>query len=245
MHKQIQKESIDDDLRNSLWTILYETIYRHWDDPRYDTTSQKIDGLFDQYWWFYFKRPSDNKPYFDRALLIVREHFFTCKWNEVFDFVEFTAKNAEWVADQVRETCNVFLESENSAYRFVGTEIAEITSDIEIGAIEEGISSGIPAVERHLTTALSLLSDRKKPDYRNSIKESISAVEAICRLLSEAPKATLATALKQVSAKAPFHPAFEKGLLALYGFTSDEQGIRHSLLEEPKVNIPTQNSCWY
>lgn len=36
----------------------------------------------------------------------------------------------------------------------------------------------------HLTKALSLLSDRNKPDYRNSIKESISAVEATCKSLT-------------------------------------------------------------
>ena len=132
--------------------------------------------------------------------------------------------------------CNVFLEKENSAYRFVGNEIVEITSDVEIKAVEDALSSGVPAVQKHLQTALSLLSDRKNPDYRNSIKESISAVEAVCRLLSGDSKATLGSALKQVSAKAPLHPAFEKGLLELYGFTSDEHGIRHSLLEKSHLH---------
>ena len=191
--------------------------------------------MFDKYWWNYFKLPSDNQPYFSDALQRVREYFFSCKWNEVYDFLEFTAKHADWIAKGLRETCNILLERENSAYRFVGNEIAEITRDVEIKAVEDALSSGIPAVERHLNTALSLLSDRKNPDYRNSIKESISAVEAICRLVSGEPKATLGQALKQVSAKTPLHPAFEKGLLALYGFTSDEHGIRHSLLEEPNL----------
>jgi len=129
----------------------------------------------------------------------------------------------------------MFLQRENSAYRFVGNEIAEITSDAEIEAVENALLSGIPAVEKHLNTALSLLSDRKNPDYRNSIKESISAVETICRLISGESKATLGQSLKQVSAKTPLHPAFEKGLLALYGFTSDQHGIRHSLLEEANL----------
>ena len=49
-------------------------------------------------------------------------------------------------------------------------------------------------------------------------------------------KATLGPTLKEVSAKTPLHPAFEKALLALYGFTSDEHSIRHSLLEEPNLH---------
>jgi hypothetical protein len=235
LEKSFQKEAIDSELRNSLWSVLYELIYKNWDDPRWDSTSQKIENLFNEYWWFYFKRPSDNRPQFHEALSIIRDYFFKCPWNEVYDFVEFTAQHADWVGEGIRGTSNIFMQTENSAYRFVGNEIAEITSEVEIKAIEEAVATGIPGVQRHLMTALSLLSDRKKPDYRNSIKESISAVEAICRLLSDAPKATLGTALKHVSAKTPFHPAFEKGLLALYGFTSDEHGIRHSLLEEPKL----------
>jgi len=236
MQKTVQKDGIDAELRNSLWTALYELIYKKYQDPRWDPTSQYIASLFDKYWWNYFKLPSDNQPYYQDALQRVREYFFSCKWNEVYDFLEFTAKHAEWIEKDIRKACNTFLERENSAYRFVGNEIAEITSDVEIKAVEGALSSGIPAVEKHLSTALSLLSDRKNPDYRNSIKESISAVEAVCRLVSNEPKATLGPALKQVSMKTPLHPAFEKGLLALYGFTSDQHGIRHSLLEEPSLH---------
>jgi hypothetical protein len=236
MQKLVQKESIDDELRNSLWSVLHGLIYKKYTYRPYAPPDQDIEGLLTRYWLFYFKLPSDTQPDYEGALNHVRGYFFGCKWNEVYDFLEFTAKNADWVAKDLRQMCNVFLERENAAYRFVGDEIAEITSDVEIKAVEEALSSGIPAVEKHLQTALSLLSDRKSPDYRNSIKESISAVEAICRLVSGAPKATLGTALKQVSAKAPLHPAFEKGLLALYGFTSDEHGIRHSLLEESHLH---------
>ena len=236
MQKKVQKGGIDAELRNSLWTALYELIYKNYDDPRWDPTSQNIASLFDQYWWGYFKLPSDNQPDYHSALERVRKYFFDCEWNEVYDFLEFTAKHADWVEKGLCKICNMFLERENSAYRFVGKEIAEITSDVEIKAVEDGLSTGIPAVEKHLNTALSLLSDRKNPDYRNSIKESISAVEAICRLISNEPKATLGPALKEVSAKTPLHPAFEKALLALYGFTSDEHGIRHSLLEEPNLH---------
>jgi hypothetical protein len=31
------------------------------------------------------------------------------------------------------------------------------------------------------------------------------------------------------------HPALQKSFLALYGFTSDASGIRHSLLDEPNL----------
>ena len=42
-------------------------------------------------------------------------------------------------------------------------------------------------------------------DYRNSIKESISAVEAMARLVAENPKATLADALKAIERRGALH----------------------------------------
>jgi hypothetical protein len=77
-----------------------------------------------------------------------------------------------------------------------------------------------------------MLSDRSKPDYRNSIKEAISAVEATCRLVTGMEGATLGDALKKIP---DLHPALQKSFLALYGFTSDVGGIRHSLLDKPNL----------
>ena len=33
------------------------------------------------------------------------------------------------------------------------------------------------------------------------------------------------------------HPAFKSGLEKIYGYTSDEHGIRHSLMDNPNLNI--------
>jgi hypothetical protein len=60
-------------------------------------------------------------------------------------------------------------------------------------------------------------------------------VEAICRLLAGNSKDTLGAALKKIAGKAPIHPAFEQALLKLYGFTSDEGGVRHALMEESSL----------
>jgi hypothetical protein len=45
---------------------------------------------------------------------------------------------------------------------------------------------------------LDLFEGRKATDFRNSIKESISAVEAMCQILTGDDKATLGQALKKL-----------------------------------------------
>jgi hypothetical protein len=43
-----------------------------------------------------------------------------------------------------------------------------------------------------------LLSDRQKPDYRNSIKESISAVESAAKIISGDPKIDMSKVLSML-----------------------------------------------
>ena len=90
-------------------------------------------------------------------------------------------------------------------------------------------------VAAHLKRALELYSDRAAPDYRNSIKESISAVEAMAKIVAKDPKATLADALKALEKRGQLHPALKDGFLKIYGYTNDEDGVRHAMLEDPNI----------
>lgn len=123
-----------------------------------------------------------------------------------------------------------------SAYRFVDGLITELTSEEEIASIEQTISDtqapSLKPVHVHLRRALELLTDRTNPDYRNSIKESISSVEALSKLITQNPNATLGQALKVVEKEHELHPALKSSFSNLYGYTNDSEGIRHALLEE-------------
>lgn len=133
------------------------------------------------------------------------------------------------------------LEREMSGYRFVNNLITPITDEIELKEIEDALNESkltkYSGVHTHLETALEKLSDRKNPDYRNSIKESISAVESISKIISENPKAELGQALKGLEEKIKLHNALKKGFISLYGYTSDEDGIRHAMLENPEIEF--------
>lgn len=102
----------------------------------------------------------------------IRTYFFNCDWNEVYDFVEFVARNYwDGSANQgFMEYCNKVLQQEVSAYRFVVGKITQITSEEEIAEVEGALKATEPLkpVHQHLEVALHLLSDKKSPDYRNS-----------------------------------------------------------------------------
>jgi len=122
---------------------------------------------------------------------------------------------------------NVF-EKEFVGYRFINEKITPISDEIEVAEIETASNSPYNQVNNHLNKSLEMLSNRDNPDYENSIKESISAVESICSIII-GEKTTLGDALKKLeSAGLSIHPALKEAFNKLYGYTSDGAGIRHA-----------------
>lgn len=237
----IQKETIDENLKNALWnvvTICYwnKIVKKDWINDNYDDCK----NLLIRIWINFFKKRLDEMPNtFQSFNGKLKKYFFETEWYNVYDLIEFLPNNYKHsyvtgTNENFIETCNIVLENELSAYRFVDFMITEISSDIEIKSIEEALENTdkYMPVKSHLKRALELLSDRKNPDYRNSIKESISAVESYCALITNDKKATLGQALKQIEQKTNIHPALKKSFSNLYGYTSEADGIRHALLEE-------------
>jgi len=238
----MQINSMDDDLRICLWNVLSLFYWEKVKKGLYGYEYGKIAILLKMLWHNYFKKPIDTISWhWPDTYNEIREYFFNCEWYEVYDFIEFVANNYsdESVNNIFMKACNSILERELSAYRFVGGKITQITSEAEISEIEEALKSSEPlkCVNTHLKRSLDLLADRKSPDYRNSVKESISAVEAICKLITKDKKATLGQALKKIEEKICLHPALKDAFRSLYGYTSDAEGIRHALLDEPNLSF--------
>lgn len=154
--------------------------------------------------------------------------FQALAWERAYDFIEYLANESFW-GSHLTELWNEVLERENSAYRFVGSVIVPITNEHELATITTAAENlhPFPNAHEHLTKAAQLLGDRLNPDYANSIKESISAIEALCQALTGKPKATLGDALKYLEDQGIIHGALKATFAALYGYTSDAAGIRH------------------
>lgn len=237
----IQINSIDNELRNSLWNAL--TLF-YWDriEDQWISTNNNMNILFKLLWIKHLKWQLDTlDDFWPTTHKIIKKIFFNFLWYEIYDFIEFIANNYSnnSVNQEFIEYCNSVLETELSAYRFVDNIIVPITSEVEISEIEEALDASKPlkAVNTHLRTSLDLLADKKNPDYRNSIKESISAIESICKIITHDKKATLGQTLTEIESKVELHPALKKAFSNLYGYTSDEQGIRHALMDESKLDF--------
>lgn len=245
VRQSVQTGEMSDELRNSLWNALHLAVWEseNFMHDRFGGSLPGIDDFSAHLWFRYFKKPIDERPSYahnnrsEKILKIIRDYFFVAPWNEVYDFLEFVVGAFQKEKPRLSEFLNRVLATEMSAYRFIDGVLIDITGEQEREMLEEALSdTRFAAVSGHLGRALALLADRKQPDYRNSIKESMSAVEAMARLVSGNEKATLGEALKALEKNGKLHAALKEGFSKLYGYTSDENGIRHAMLDEPNLN---------
>lgn len=234
----LQRDSMSEELRISLWNVLDLEVWQSTDFMWRRDGNAGIFGFSKALWFHFFKKPLDKRPQeAGRILAEIRTYFFSAEWFRLYDFIEYSLLVlSENKYRNLRHRLNQVLERELAGYRVVEDKFVPITDQTEIAEITEAISeSPFSGSRYHLKTALDLMSSREKPDYRNSIKESISAIESAAHELTGDKNATLGDALKVIEKSGDLHGALKAGFSALYGYTSDADGIRHGMIEVPNL----------
>lgn len=238
----LQLDSMDADLRNGIWNIINIYILNPMRTQHSFYLPAGYDNLFFNIWFSHYREPIDDmKKDCDSNIFNLRSRYFTWDYLGVYDFINFLVEqsNTPFQMYAFIKDLNFILERELSGYRVVDKLLVPITNETEISEIESALNNTSIDKYRgahiHLKEALNKMADRKSPDYRNSIKESISSIESACQVIANDPKAELGKALKLLKNKMPIHGALEQGFVKIYGYTSDSDGIRHALLEESKL----------
>ena len=236
---QMQLNDLDDKTRNIVFNIISVSLYRHFDRDRfydrYGSTLYNQENQLCQIIFTYVLGIKFNASlHYDMHNLIpyIEKIISNAPYNEVFDLLEKLYTYHYYNLQQkepIEQIINSVFEQEYVGYRFVDGRIVPITDENEIKSIEDACSGEFEGTRAHIKKAVGFIADREHKDYKNCIKESISAVESICSIIVEDENATLGKAIKQLKDNGlTIHPALEKAFLNLYGYTSDEGGIRHS-----------------
>lgn len=175
---------------NSGYDILQNVLYNL---DRYNPSNECYKDM-ELFMWTRFlnKRRNDFFHGFDYETVVTKIMLSSnVPWYKKLDALELSVKWMSSSEDEYRGISQIAVEFAkrinheferlNYAYRFVDKEIVELTNKEEIKAIEECSLMSANNVRMHLSNALELLSEKPIGKYGNSIKESISAVEVVCR----------------------------------------------------------------
>ena len=236
---QIQHEKFDDRTRIALINAI-ELLWKSFSDtmPEYAMNTILINVLSE----VYLEKVDYRIRYSaSKVLSIVYDTIQNDEYDDILTIVEYVAQQlfstyksylshrlSDKTPIQPYELFNSIFEKEFVGYRFVNRLITPITNKVEINEINDAVTTPYKQVNNHINKSLDMLSSRDNPDYENSIKESISAVECICSIII-GKSTTLGTALDRLEkAGLTIHPSMRAAFDKLYGYTSDGTGIRHS-----------------
>lgn len=245
---EIQLKDLDNRTRIQIFNLLseqYNFIYRdseYWEEPiqrffRYinsEVFCRKVDvrkRIDDDEFFDEINQVIINNSYDDVLTLVEAiSEYWEEELNEGYSYRTYGYSSQE-ENYSVFEQFNELFKQEYVGYRFIGGLISPISNEIEMDTIQESLDSEYSAVTSHITKAHSLLANRENPDYENSIKESISSVEAMCEIVTgvRGKEATLGNMLKKLEQRGVvIHSALKSAFNILYGYTSDANGIRHA-----------------
>ncbi|WP_136659873.1 hypothetical protein [Nitratireductor sp. XY-223] len=129
-------------------------------------------------------------------------------------------------------------------YRVIaGKTIVPISSDTELETLKKAFAD-ITAAEfhgarAHLHRAAELLTEG---NWADSVRESIHSVESVARVLDGSGE--FSKALARLENTVGIHGAMKEGFKKLYGYSSDEQGIRHPLLDDGAASVDEQDAMF-
>ncbi len=103
VREQIQYESMDESLRNHLWTALtifywntfsFNTLTHRRLQDRIDTQDNKyLHELSQKLWVYYYGQPIDEIPLnWDRFLPFLKNYVVEAEWFEVYDLIELISE---------------------------------------------------------------------------------------------------------------------------------------------------------
>lgn len=233
--KPIQVESVSPALKNRIWNIYSCNVSE--DITFYDShySEEILDRLGLKY------QNVDRSSDVSINLTRLQKWFDNAKWYEIFDFVEIYMQVLPTKdRKDTRKEFNDVLEAENSGYRVINNNIVPITNKEEMKCVEKAQRTEHESVNIHFAKAVELFSRRPSADYENSIKESITAVEAMCCIIA-GEEITLNKAIKKLKDKnIHIHPCMENAFIQLYSYSSDEKGIRHGGIDF--ANAPAEDA---
>jgi hypothetical protein len=233
---QLALKKVSKELRALLWSVVHSSImqsfaparmhgdrpqlYHPWDQIFADMHVYRDAGMIDEF---------SNSP---KALIAKAKSIFeTGNYTAVFGWLQWVLRHPN-VPSGFAQSIGTALRAGRAAYQIVDDDtIVPVGSDAENANLERAfadLATGeFPGARGHLRSAAEELT---AGHYANSIRESIHAVESVARTLE--PTAELSKALTRLETSAKIHGGLKRGFNAIYGYTSDEKGIRHPMLEQ-------------
>ena len=241
----MQLEHLSEGIRIQIWNLIRSLLMDKSKDTVGMTFFATDDGkrFVERVLGRLTRRPEDEiNMNYEQTMKFVKNVVLQKDFNSVLDLLELVSnEDASWrpFAEQVhhlfeRHAAPYRFDSSQSPFHFIprgSKEQGEATQR----AVDTLRQAQMDGPTTHLRKAAE---DMNGGRYAESVGNSIHAVESVARLIDPKAAKTLGPALKSLKDGGVLnHEALAKAFSALYGYSSNEQGIRHALLDRSEANV--------
>lgn len=244
---QLALKTLSQEARAYLWSVVYDSMkpyirHRNMGGPPF--LEDPWQGVMRAKHLFRDHKMRDE--FVNNAGALIEEMkrpFDQGTYAEVLGLVEWLLRNAPNL--HLSAQIDAALRASRCAYRvFDGDTIGPAASAEEgealAKALKDASAGKFDGARTHLKNAAGYASAGK---WNDSVRESMHAVESVARVLAPGAS-TLDPALKELKKTGKVHEALQQGFGKLYGFTSDEDGIRHALLDDAKSPVDEADALY-
>ena len=244
----LRLEEISYEARLRIWDLIYQNCISHLEPINYEGETHIVDKelhfasceIFKDMHSRFLLEPIDSLTLSTDELvrsykpLILEELPF----NRLFDLLQMIMREPMCPHEFILDVADVFVSC-RLAYVVdmnwpptILPVATEHEGEAVLAAMWQLREDGLDGAVTHLRRASECIN---QSDWAGSIRESVHAVESVARKLSPTSSKTLEPALQALEKQGGLHPALKGAFSKLYGYTSDEQGIRHALLESTEA----------
>ena len=213
-------EALFNRLCNHFFEYIRHDIY--YDDMDSDFYYKVIDKLW--------KQDLSNYNTYHGDRIKICKSYCKEKWYHIYDVIELFCKYNPNNIEYLEQKLNPILEEERSGYRLLKGVFIPITEKIQIQEIETALNRNDIQDEtrKHLDTAIEQFKNRENTNYGDVIKNSIHAVETIAQTITGKEKAKFGELMATLKEHHELPISMELAFKNLYGYTNNEDGIRHA-----------------
>jgi hypothetical protein len=233
--RQLARTEITRELRAVLWDFIHHELYQ-------SALANRHSWQFTEPWLgtlkylhvFYQHRTEEFPDHANVKLKEIKSILENGSYSEIYGWLQAAIRKHRQPAFATR--IGQILNYCRAPYRIIENVVFPIGSDAEAETISRAFtdlgSASFLGVREHLRAAAAELNEG---DFANSVRESIHAVESVAKSLEST--GDFSKALAKLESSARIHGALKAGFASIYGYTSDNPGVRHALLEKEASEV--------
>lgn len=248
--KPMRQGEISDDLRREIWSAVLELLSERriqfavdiGGGPTY-RFNENDTTFFERVFYKFLKTTKNNTSMnYETITRGLTKIIFENKFNRILDLIEIIINDKEQSNGFTRNIKKSFeehaaaywLDTSRRPYWFVPCASKE-QGEASQKAIERLHERRMDGAATHMRQAAEHINARQ---YADSIADSIHAVESVARIIDPNAGRTLGPALDSLETAGVLrHKALKEAFKKLYGYTSDEQGVRHALTDQDTAKV--------